>query len=97
MAKQNSKNSLGRQKHEWKDTLDGETITYRAIHHANEWRIIWSYKVGRSEEVAWHDVEEITAEMWEALRDIVWRKYQRKRLPYHIVEAIDKKLGKDIK
>jgi len=96
MAKQNQKNSLGKQIHEWKDVNEyGEKIMYRAIHHASDWRIIWSYKVGRSEEVVWNDVEEITEDMWETLRDIIWRKYQRKRVPFDLLVAIDKKLGRE--
>jgi len=93
MARQNKQNKLGNQKHEWKDTdADGEKVNYRAIHHGNDWRLIWSYKVGRNEEISWNDVEEVTLEMWESLRDILWRKYQRGRVPYEIVEALDAKI-----
>ncbi len=94
MAHQNKQNRLGSQKHEWKDKhADGRNITYRAIHHGTEWRVIWSYKVGRSEEVVWEEVESVTFDMWEILRDILWRKYQRRRIPYELVEAIDKRLA----
>lgn len=96
MARQNQQNKLGNQKHEWKDRdEEGNVVMYRAIHHACDWRFIWSYKVGRSEEVEWHDVEEVSREMWETLRDILWRKYQRKRLPFELIEAIDKRLAND--
>ena len=96
MARQNSQNKLGNQRPEWKERdEDGNWINYRAIHHGSDWRIIWSYKVGRSEEVVWHDVEEITTEMWQTLRDILWRKYQRRRVPFEIVEAIDKLLERE--
>ena len=96
MARQNKQNKLGSQRHEWRDKdEDGEDVNFRAIHHGNDWRIIWSYKVGRTEEVVWHDVEEVTTEMWETLRDVLWRKYQRRRVPYELVEAIDKKLASE--
>ena len=96
MARQNKQNKLGKQKHEWRDTdEDGEAINYRAIHHGEAWRFIWSYKVGRTDEVVWHDVEEVSTEMWETLRDILWRKYQRRRVPFEMVEAIDKLLEKE--
>ena len=34
-------------------------------------------------------------EMWETLRDVLWRKYQRKRCPWELIEAIDKLLEED--
>ena len=94
MARQNNQNKLGNQRHEWKDTdAEGDVVNYRAIHHGADWRFIWSYKVGRTEDVVWNDVEEVTVEMWETLRDILWRKYQRRRVPFEIVDAIDKRLA----
>ena len=96
MARQNSQNKLGNQRHEWKERdEEGNLIIYRAIHHASDWRVIWSYKVGRSEEAVWNDLEEVTPEVWQTLRDILWRKYQRGRVPFDLVEAIDKRLAKD--
>ena len=96
MARQNSQNKLGNQRHEWKERdEEGNWIIYRAIHHASDWRVIWSYKVGRSEEAVWNDLEEVTPEVWQTLRDILWRKYQRGRVPFELVEAIDKRLAKD--
>lgn len=95
MARQNNQNKLGNQRHEWRDTdEEGNVLTYRAIHHGTDWRFIWSYKVGRDEDVVWRDAE-ATREMWEILRDILWRKYQRKRVPFELVNAIDKLLAKE--
>lgn len=34
----------------------------------------------------------ITREHWVTLRDVLWRKYQRKRCPWRFIEAIDKLL-----
>jgi hypothetical protein len=50
-------------------------------------------KVGRSEKdfVEW-EVLEFNKDRWETLRDILWRKYQRKRCPWKLIEAIDKTL-----
>jgi len=95
MARQNSQNKLGSQRHEWRDKdEEGNDINYRAIHHGCDWRFIWSYKVGRSDEAVWNDVEEVTEDIWLTLRDILWRKYQRRRVPFELVEAIDKRLAK---
>ena len=32
---------------------------------------------------------EFTREMWEELRDHLWRKYQRRRVPWDMVQQID--------
>lgn len=92
MAKQNKQNKLGSQKHEWKERTDDGVIEYRAIHHAKEWRIIWSYKVGRSEEKVWHELEEITPEIWQSLYHILEGKYRRGRLPFDILDQVKKTL-----
>ena len=38
----------------------------------------------------WEPIEKPTLENWEALRDVLWRKYQRKRLPFKYLEGVDK-------
>ena len=38
----------------------------------------------------WLPVEHPTLGLWEALRDVVFRKYQRKRINYRLLESIDK-------
>jgi hypothetical protein len=35
----------------------------------------------------------VPEELWRELRDILWRKYQRKRCPWKYIEEIDKLLG----
>ena len=35
---------------------------------------------------------EFTRDLWITLRDLLWRKYQRKRCPWRLIEAIDKLL-----
>ena len=48
---------------------------------------------GRAErdDVEWEQVE-FTRDLWITLRDLLWRKYQRKRCPWRLIEAIDKLL-----
>ena len=50
-------------------------------------------KVGRAErdDVEWEHVE-LTRAHWVTLRDVLWRKYQRKRCPWRFIETIDKLL-----
>lgn len=50
-------------------------------------------KVGRAErdDVEWERVE-LTRAHWVTLRDVLWRKYQRKRCPWRFIETIDKLL-----
>lgn len=49
--------------------------------------------MGRAErdDVEWEQVE-FTRDLWITLRDLLWRKYQRKRCPWRLIEAIDKLL-----
>ena len=41
----------------------------------------------------WTDLREVPADVWRELRDIVWKKYQRKRCPWERVADLDKILG----
>lgn len=81
--------------HEWKvDTDEGQRI-YKAVYHSKEWSMRTAMKGSRREPAVWEDIEEIKDEHWEALREVLFNKYQRKRCPWKLVESIDKKLGKD--
>jgi len=39
--------------------------------------------------------DEVTNEVWEALRDVLFNKYQRRRCPWKLIEDIDKRLGRE--
>lgn len=82
--------------HTWKEKTSEGTTFYRATHHANKWILESMPKVGRSmkEDVDWEEVA-FTRDLWVTLRDILWRKYQRKRCPWRLIEAIDKLLEDD--
>ena len=79
--------------HTWREKTEEGTQMYRAGHHASRWTLERMPKVGRSlkDDVDWEPVE-FTREHWETLRDILWRKYQRKRGSWRIIEEIDKLL-----
>jgi len=97
MSDRKTRDKYGKEIHEWKETEEFGVRIYRATHHAAEWSFAASWKVSRRETQVWEDIEleEVTDEMWETLRDILWRKYQRGRLPHKLIEALDKRLGKE--
>lgn len=82
------------QRHEWKVDTDEGLRLYRGIYHAKKWKFTTAMKGTRANPPVWESIEEVTAEHWEALRDVLFRKYQRKRCPWKLIEDIDKKLGK---
>ena len=79
--------------HTWKERTEEGTLVYRACHHASKWKLECAPKVGRAErdDVEWEHVE-LTRAHWVTLRDVLWRKYQRKRCPWRFIETIDKLL-----
>ena len=73
-------------KHEWRERGDDGLRFYRAEHHSRHWKISSRLK----DEEEWTDHEPINNELWRQLRDVLWRKYQRKRCPWEHVDQIDK-------
>ena len=61
---------------------------FRASHHSSTWQLHSQLK-GDEE---WQEHRPIGREEWEALRDVLWRKYQRGRCPWELINKIDKKL-----
>lgn len=73
-------------KHEWREnTDDGEVRVVRASHHGGKWELMSRLK--KEDEWTRHPV--IALEDLESLREILWNKYQRKRLPHHHVLQVD--------
>lgn len=77
--------------HEWNERTEEGKRFYRASYHGQEWRIATTLKTDPD----WEKLEEPPEEIWRSLRDIVWKKYQRKRCPWERVASIDKILGDD--
>ena len=79
--------------HAWKERTEKGTLMYRACFHAGQWKLECAPKMGRAERdnVEWERVE-LTRAHWVALRDVLWRKYQRRRCPWRFIENIDKLL-----
>lgn len=72
--------------HVWKTvTADREKREVRAERFGGRWR--FQSKVPSSAVWTYYDTPSL--EDLETLRDIVWRKYQRKRLPHDDVATLD--------
>ena len=79
--------TLHSQAHEWRDRDEENRVRIvRAQWDGRKWNFRFTLKT----EPDWHEVETPTLEMLEALRDVLWRKYQRKRLSWKFVEDLDK-------
>jgi len=72
--------------HEWKsETPEGETRELRAEKFGRKWRIQAKLKG----EEQWTYYDSPTVEDLAELRVILWRKYQRKRVLYEDVKAVE--------
>ena len=73
--------------HVWKEiTSDGEKREVRAIKFGGVWRIQSKLK----SESAWNYYDEPLIEDLQTLRDVLFRKYQRRRAAYEDVVLIEK-------
>ena len=76
------------QRHSWREQTEDGLRFYRASYHAGRWKLDSRLK----EEDEWSPHDPITREEWELLRDLLWRKYQRRRCPWKLIAQIDKRL-----
>ena len=69
---------------------DGSKVIYEAGYFGGWWQLTSMPKVSRSHQ---GEVEpepaEFTRETWEMLRELMWRKYQRRRVSWDRVQQID--------
>lgn len=81
------KSPQSRNVHEWKsETADGEKREIRAEKFGKKWRI--QVKVKGDEQWTYYD-SPLVEDLIE-LREVLWRKYQRKRLLYEDITAVEK-------
>ncbi len=74
-------------KHEWRErTEDGEVRLVTASRHAGKWQLQSRLKT----ETEWTKFPKISLEDLESLREIIWNKYQRRRVPHGHVLEIDR-------
>jgi hypothetical protein len=77
------------EKHEWREREEEGLVYFKATYHAGRWNL---YRQPKNAE-DWDEIVPIPREHWEKIRDILWRKYQRKRGTYKFIEEIDKRLA----
>ena len=76
------------QRHAWREQTEEGVRFYRASHQSSSWTL----QSQRKGEEDWQLHDPITREEWEKLREVLWRKYQRGRCPWKLIERIDKRL-----
>jgi hypothetical protein len=76
--------------HEWWEQTEEGKVYYRANYIGGRWTIMTTTM---KRNPVWEDLREIPSEVWRELREIVFNKYQRKRLPWDRVAEIDRILG----
>ncbi|MAN83953.1 MAG: hypothetical protein CMO36_06545 [Verrucomicrobiaceae bacterium] len=73
--------------HDWKDRTDtGENRLWRATKHGGDWKFM--SRLQKSEE-GWTTHEKMEIEDLKLFREVLFNKYQRRRIPWEDVVAID--------
>ena len=76
--------------HVWRETTEeGEKREVRGVKFAGKWKI--QSKLKDDPDWTYHDKPDL-ADL-EALRDLIFRKYQRRRASYEDVQAIDRMIS----
>ena len=70
------------------NTPSKEIRFYRASHQSTNWTLQSQLK-----EEEWQLHDPISGEEWGKLREVLWRKYQRGRCPWKLIERIDRQFG----
>lgn len=72
--------------HEWRERdEDGTKRYYRGYWNSRE----WTFAKLEPDADDWEKVEHPGLGLWKSLRDVIFRKYQRKRLPHKFVAHLD--------
>ena len=73
--------------HDWKDRTDtGENRLWRATKHGGDWKFM--SRLQKSED-GWTTHEKMEIEDLKLFREVLFNKYQRRRIPWEDVVAID--------
>lgn len=79
-----------RTEHNWKETAEGGGIQYlRAVRIGG----LWKLSTRLEDEEFWENLEPPEEAVLRSFREVLWRKYQRKRVPWEHVLQVDKLLG----
>ena len=69
---------------------DGSKVIYEANYFGGWWQLTRKPKLSRShQDEAEAEPAEFTEETWRELRELLWRKYQRRRVSWDMVQLID--------
>jgi hypothetical protein len=73
--------------HEWheRDEESGKRRYIRGYWNSRDWTFA-TLEPGADD---WARVEQPGPELWLSLRDVLWRKYQRKRIPFKFIQRVD--------
>jgi hypothetical protein len=77
-------------RYEWRERGEEGLRYYRVDYHASRWKMMSQLKG----EEDWIPHDPMTAEEWQTIRDHLWRRYQRKRCSFALIEQVDKQLEK---
>lgn len=77
------------QRHTWRERTGEGVRFFRASYHSGAWTLHSQLKG----EEDWAPHEPIPEAQWRMLRDVLWRKYQRGRGPWKLIEKIDAHLA----
>ena len=78
------------ERHEWNENTPEGKCNYRANFHHGCWTFLTTRQ---KRDPVWETVGEPDVTLWRELREIVWKKYQRKRCPWERVAEIDRILA----
>ena len=60
-----------------------------------EWDTLkWSFIHTTKKDPEWHDLTEPKLQHYEELRDVLFRKYQRRRVPWRFIVELDERLAR---
>jgi len=75
--------------HEWRErTPEGDVLIFRAARHRGLWQLQSRLKA----DDLWRQHDPLTRDDLIKLREMLWRKYQRNRVPYQHIESLDQRL-----
>ena len=76
--------------HEWFENTSEGKIYYRANFRGGRWTIM---STTQKRDPTWTDLKTVPHPVWAELRELVWKKYQRKRCPWERVAELDRILA----
>jgi hypothetical protein len=90
VSRPTARHAHGMESHEWFENTDEGKVYYRANYIGTRWTIMTTTQ---KRDPTWTDIKPVPEPIWRELRDLVWKKYQRKRCPWERVADLDRLLG----